>query len=196
MAQSPHHVTASTDCVPSHDLNEVAGSPRGYPIVQSIPRLIGLAGRRKGDSIPGSAFMFLPHTVWTTFQNLITPSPSDRRLPNLRHRSPFAETPVPVGPTKVDRSVNVFDASSCVGVILGAACGCWLGYSWLGWVGAALGIPIGALAGAFILPLVVYAAWLVGLWREAGLAGIREELWPNRDTGHGQADRPPEHGAT
>lgn len=64
--------------------------------------------------------------------------------------------------------MNVFDASSCVGVVVGAVGGGCLGYSWLGGVGVALGVPTGAVAGAFILALVVYVVWLVMIFREAG----------------------------
>jgi hypothetical protein len=74
--------------------------------------------------------------------------------------------------------VNVFDASSCVGVVVGLVVGGWLGCSWLGVAGVALGAPVGAALGAFTLPQLVYTAFLAGVYWEAGLAGVWEEIRP------------------
>jgi hypothetical protein len=82
--------------------------------------------------------------------------------------------------------VNVFEASSCVGVVAGSAGGCYLGHSWFGLVGAVLGLPAGAVVGWFVLPLLVFAVFVVGIFFEEGPAGLRELFC------RGRGDPPPD----
>jgi hypothetical protein len=70
--------------------------------------------------------------------------------------------------------MNVFEASSCVGVIVGSAGGCYLGSSWFGLAGAVLGLPLGAVLGWFVPPLLVFTYFLVGIFFEEGPEGLRE----------------------
>ncbi|MCI0458987.1 MAG: hypothetical protein L0Z62_18675 [Gemmataceae bacterium] len=70
--------------------------------------------------------------------------------------------------------MNIFEASSCVGVVAGSAGGCYLSHSWFGLVGAVLGLPAGAVVGWFVLPLLVFAVFVVGIFFEEGPAGLRE----------------------
>jgi hypothetical protein len=70
--------------------------------------------------------------------------------------------------------VNLFVASSCLGVVVGSAGGCWLGFSWFGLAGAVIGLPAGAVLGWFLPPLLVFAFFLIAIFCEEGPAGLRK----------------------
>jgi hypothetical protein len=70
--------------------------------------------------------------------------------------------------------LNIFEASSCVGVATGAVGGLWLGFSLFGWLGAVIGLPAGVVIGWFVPPLLVFMVFLLGILFEEGPSGLRK----------------------
>jgi hypothetical protein len=70
--------------------------------------------------------------------------------------------------------VNLFEASSCAGVVAGAAGGTCLGFNLCGWAGALVGLTVGAAAGCFGMPFLVFLVFLACVFAREGVTGVRE----------------------
>lgn len=65
-------------------------------------------------------------------------------------------------------AVNLFEASSIIGTIGGSLVGAFVGQSLLGWVGALIGFPAGAVIGWFLPPFLIFAVFLVLICLQSG----------------------------
>ena len=91
--------------------------------------------------------------------------------------------------------MNIFEFGSIVGSLFGTISGGWLGYSLMGWGGVVIGVPLGAVAGWFVPPMLIFAMFLVGIFRENGFTGVRELFRKGRGSVVGSVDPPPDSGA-
>jgi hypothetical protein len=69
--------------------------------------------------------------------------------------------------------VNIFEASSCVGVVGGTIAAPILGYSCFGVIGAIIGLPIGVVLGWVVPRFLVLGVFLIGIVYEEGPKGLR-----------------------
>ena len=65
--------------------------------------------------------------------------------------------------------MNIFEAASLMGTVAGSIAGAVIGHSWFGWLGRAIGLPIGALVGWFVPPFIVFGVFLIAICFESGL---------------------------
>jgi len=70
--------------------------------------------------------------------------------------------------------MNIFEASSCAGIVTGAIGGSWLGFSQFGWTGALIGLPVGVVLGWIVPPFIIFATFLVLIFFEEGPSRIRK----------------------
>lgn len=79
--------------------------------------------------------------------------------------------------------MNIFEFGSCVGLVVGPAIVAPVAYSKFGLWGAVVGVPMGAISGAVVVPLLICMAFLIGVLLEEGPKGLKEFLYPKRRDG-------------